>query len=479
MGGETVMLAYVFAGLVLLAAGTMGWFYVYDRWIQRDHAVRRNFPIYGRFRYVMENMGEYFRQYWFTADWEERPFNRLTRAWVYRSAKGVSNYISFGSEVDGQQPGHIYFLHSAFPVNDDETEDYTGKWIGKGIVRHPYKPKSFFNISGMSYGALSSAAVQALSEGAAMAGIWLDTGEGALSPHHLKGKCDICFQIGTAKYGVRDAQGNLDDEKLKTIAGHEQVKMVCVKLSQGAKPGRGGILPAAKVTDEIALIRGIEPGKPSNSPSRHREITDIPTLIDFINRVRAIVEKPVGIKMAVGDFAFVDAFFEYLQDKPELAPDFIQIDGAEGGTGAAPAPLADYVGQSIVQALPYVAQRLRYFNLRNRIRLVASGKLLTPDKVAWAICMGADFVVSARGFMFSLGCIQAMKCNTGHCPTGVTSNDPRFMRGLDPTRKAVRVANYARAVQHDVEAIAHACGCRSVRELKAHHVRVNGGDIIL
>lgn len=479
MGGERVMLAYVFAGLVLLAAGTMGWFYVYDRWVQRDHAVRRNFPIYGRFRYVMENMGEYFRQYWFTADWEERPFNRLTRAWVYRSAKGVSNYIAFGSEVDNQQPGHIYFLHSAFPVNDDETEEYTGKWIGKGIVRHPYKPKSFFNISGMSYGALSSAAVQALSEGAAMAGVWLDTGEGALSPHHLKGKCDICFQIGTAKYGVRDAHGNLDSEKLKTIASHEQVKMVCVKLSQGAKPGRGGILPATKVTDEIALIRGIEPGKPSNSPSRHHEITDIPTLVDFINRVRGIVEKPVGIKMAVGDFEFVDAFFEYLQDKPDLAPDFIQIDGAEGGTGAAPAPLADYVGQSIVQALPYVAQRLRYFNLRNRIRLVASGKLLTPDKVAWAICMGADFVVSARGFMFSLGCIQAMKCNTGHCPTGVTSNDPRFMRGLDPTRKAVRVANYARAVQHDVEAIAHACGCKSVRELKAHHVRVNGGDIIL
>jgi glutamate synthase domain-containing protein 2 len=201
--------------------------------------------------------------------------------------------------------------------------------------------------------------------------------------------------------------------------------------------------------------------------------------VALINRVRRIADKPVGIKMAVGSYEFIDEFFGYLQQRPEEAPDFIQIDGAEGGTGAAPAPLADYVGQSIVQSLPYVAQRLRDYNLRNRIRLVASGKLLTPDKVAWAICMGADFVVSARGFMFSLGCIQAMKCNTGHCPTGVTSNDPRFMRGLDPARKSVRVANYARAVQHDVEAIAHACGCKSVRDLKAQHVRVNGGDLIM
>lgn len=474
-----VVFGYILAAVVLLGLGTMSWYYVYDRWIQRDHAIRRNFPIYGRFRYVMENLGEYFRQYWFTADWEERPFNRLTRAWVYRSAKGVSNYVAFGSEVDSQQPGHIYFLHSAFPINDDEAEIYTGKWIGKGIVTRPYKPKSFFNISGMSYGALSSAAVQALSEGAAMAGIWMDTGEGGLSSHHLKGGCDICFQIGTAKYGVRDANGNLDEERLRKIAALDQVKMFCIKLSQGAKPGRGGILPGSKVTEEIAGIRGIEEGKASISPSRHRDVTDIPSLVALINRVRKVVDKPVGIKMAVGSYDFLDEFFDYLSQRPDEAPDFMQIDGGEGGTGAAPAPLADYVGQSITQALPLVAQKLRGYELRNRIRLVASGKLLTPDKVAWAICMGADYVVSARGYMFALGCIQAMKCNTGHCPTGVTSNEPRFMRGLDPTRKAVRVANYAKAVQHDVEAIAHACGCKSVRELKSQHVRVNGGDVMM
>jgi glutamate synthase domain-containing protein 2 len=474
-----VVLGYVLAAVVLLGLGTMSWYYVYDRWIQRDHAIRRNFPIYGRFRYVMENLGEYFRQYWFTADWEERPFNRLTRAWVYRSAKGVSNYVAFGSEVDSQQPGHIYFLHSAFPINDDEAEIYTGKWIGKGIVSQPYKPKSFFNISGMSYGALSSAAVQALSEGAAMAGIWMDTGEGGLSSHHLKGGCDICFQIGTAKYGVRDGNGSLDEERLRKIAALPQVKMFCIKLSQGAKPGRGGILPGSKVTEEIAGIRGIEQGKASISPSRHRDVTDIPSLVALINRVRKVVDKPVGIKMAVGSYEFLDEFFDYLSQHQDEAPDFMQIDGGEGGTGAAPAPLADYVGQSITQALPLVAQKLRAYELRNRIRLIASGKLLTPDKVAWAICMGADYVVSARGYMFALGCIQAMKCNTGHCPTGVTSNEPRFMRGLDPTRKAVRVANYAKAVQHDVEAIAHACGCMSVRDLKSQHVRVNGGDVMM
>lgn len=461
------------------AGGTMGWYYIYDRWIQRDHAIRRNFPIYGRFRYIMENLGEYFRQYWFTADWEERPFNRLTRAWVYRSAKAVSNYVAFGSEVDAQQHGHIYFLHSAFPVNDDEAEAYTGKWIGRGIVPQPYKPKSFFNISGMSYGALSSAAVTALSEGAAMAGIWLDTGEGGLSPYHLKGGCDVVFQIGTAKYGVRDDDGNLDDAKLAAMAAHPQVKMFCIKLSQGAKPGRGGILPAAKVNDEIAGIRHIPANKPSISPSRHREITDIVSLVAFIGRVRKVVGKPVGIKMALGDDSFIDQLFDYLQHNPVAAPDFIQLDGAEGGTGAAPAPLADYVGQSIVQALPLLAEKRRQYGLRNRIRIIASGKLLTPDKVAWALCQGADFVVSARGYMFALGCIQAMKCNTGHCPTGVTSNEPRFMRGLDPSKKSVRVANYAKAVLHDVEAIAHACGCKSVRELKAHHVRVQGGSLTL
>lgn len=465
---------WVLGGLAVLAGGVFVYFYIYDRWVQRDHAIRRNFPIYGRFRYIMENLGEYFRQYWFTADWEERPFNRLTRAWVYRSAKAVSNYVAFGSEVDAQQPGHIYFLHSAFPVNDDEVEAYTGKWIGRGVVPNPYKPKSFFNISGMSYGALSSAAVMALSEGAALAGIWLDTGEGGLSPHHLKGNCDIVFQIGTAKYGVRNKDGKLDDAKLAAIAALPQVKMFCIKLSQGAKPGRGGILPAAKVNEEIAAIRLIEPHKASISPSRHPEIVDVPSLVKFIARVRAVTGKPVGLKMALGDDSFIDSLFEYLRERPIEAPDFIQLDGGEGGTGAAPAPLADYVGQSIVQALPLLAAKRRQYGLRTRIRIIASGKLLTPDKVAWALCQGADFVVSARGFMFSLGCIQAMKCNTGHCPTGVTSNEPRFMRGLDPARKAVRVANYAKAVLHDVEAIAHACGCKSVRELKAHHVRVQG-----
>jgi len=465
---------WVLGGLAAIAGGTFAYFYIYDRWVQRDHAIRRNFPIYGRFRYVMENLGEYFRQYWFTADWEERPFNRLTRAWVYRSAKAVSNYVAFGSEVDAQQPGHIYFLHSAFPVNDDEAEAYTGKWIGRGVVANPYKPKSFFNISGMSYGALSSAAITALSEGAALAGIWLDTGEGGLSPYHLKGNCDVIFQIGTAKYGVRDKDGNLDDSKLAAIAALPQVKMFCIKLSQGAKPGRGGILPAAKVNEEIAGIRLIEAHKASISPNRHREITDIHTLLQFIARVRAATNKPVGIKMAMGDDTFIDRLFEYLRERPIEAPDFIQIDGGEGGTGAAPAPLADYVGQSIVQSLPLLAAKRRQYGLRTRIRIIASGKLLTPDKVAWALCQGADFVVSARGYMFALGCIQAMKCNTGHCPTGVTSNEPRFMRGLDPTKKSVRVANYAKAVLHDVEAIAHACGCKSARDLKAHHVRVQG-----
>ena len=453
-----------------LAAGAgLGAIYVHDR-RQSQHTVLRNFPIIGHFRYFAETWGEYMRQYHYLPDWAERPFNRLERSWVYRSAKGVSNLVSFGSET---VPSFV-FRNAAFPVLDSEKKKFPGKQIGiafgPGACRAPYLAKSFFNISGMSYGALSHAAVSALSRGAMLADIWMATGEGGLSRYHLEGGCDIVMQMGTAKYGVRDAEGNLSEARLREIAAYEQVKMFEVKLAQGAKPGKGGILPASKVTREIAEIRGIPEGQDSISPNRHTDIANVRELGNFIARVRDIAGKPVGVKFVVGDPGFLDDWFSDCTARPEGCPDYIQVDGGEGGTGAAPAALADYVGLPITQALPILADARARHGLTERIRIVASGKLITPDKVAWALCMGADFVSSARGFMFSLGCIQAMKCGSGKCPTGVTASDPRLIAGLDPTDKATRVARYAARVTEDVEIIAHACGATDATGFQPRHV---------
>ncbi len=437
---------------------------------QTQHTILRNYPVIGHFRYFAETWGEYMRQYQYLPDWAERPFNRLERSWVYRSAKGVSNLISFGSEA---APAFA-FRNAPFPILDEERRHYPGKTIGvtegPGACAMPYHAKSFFNISGMSFGALSPAAVTALSRGAKQAGIWMATGEGGLSKYHLDGGADLIMQIGTAKYGVRDAEGNLSESRLREIAGHEQVRMFEVKLAQGAKPGKGGILPAAKVNAEIAAIRGIPEGQDSISPNRHRDIGSIAELGAFIHRVRSITGKPVGVKIVAGQPGFLDDWFADVVAYPAHCPDYVAVDGGEGGTGAAPAALADYVGMPITQALPLVAAARARHGLQDRICILASGKLITPDKVAWALCMGADFVVSARGFMFSLGCIQAMKCGSGKCPTGVTAVDPKMIAGLDPTDKAVRVARYAGRVLEEVEIIAHSCGIADASGFTPEHV---------
>lgn len=459
------ILLYVAAAVLVLLAAVL----VHDL-AQTRHTLLRNFPVVGRFRYFAETWGEYFRQYHYANDWEERPFNRLVRSWIYRSAKNVSNLISFGSATI---PSFV-FRNAAFPVLDEETTAYPGKQIGiasgPGACRTPYLAKSVFNISGMSYGALSRTAVTALSRGANMAGIWLCTGEGGLSPYHLDGGADIVMQIGTAKFGVRDAEGNLSDDRLRELAAHESVRMFEIKLGQGAKPGKGGILPGAKVTPEIAEIRGIPVGQDAISPNRHRDIANITELGNAIRHIREVTGKPVGVKFVVGDVRFLDDWFLDCENRPECCPDYVQVDGGEGGTGAAPAPLAEYVGCPITEALPLVVEARKRYGLKNRIRIVASGKLVTPDKVAWALCQGADFVVSARGFMFALGCIQAAKCGSGHCPTGITSATPRLINGLDPSDKAVRVMNYAKRVIDEVEVIAHSCGLSNSTGFMPHHV---------
>ena len=443
--------------------------YVHDR-RQTEHTILRNFPVIGHVRYFTETWGEYLRQYWYLPDWAERPFNRLERSWVYRSAKGVSNLISFGSE---NMPGFV-FRNAAFPVLEEEKREFPGKLIGiasgPGACAEPFVGKNFFNISGMSYGALSHAAVSALSRGAKLSGVWMSTGEGGLSKFHLEGGGDIIMQIGTAKYGVRELDGTLSESRIREIAAYPQIRMFEVKLAQGAKPGKGGILPANKVTAEIAAIRGIPEGQDSISPNRHRDIGNIQELGAFIHRVRTLSGKPVGVKFVVGSPDFVNAWFADCKSHPEHCPDYVHVDGGEGGTGAAPSSLADYVGLSITQALPIVAEAREAHGLVERIRIIAAGKLVTPDKVAWALCEGADFVSSARGFMFSLGCIQAMKCGSGKCPTGVTAVDPKLIKGLDPADKAVRVARYAKRMQDEVEIIAHSCGLENASQFRPEHV---------
>ena len=459
-------------GLLLAAIVVM---YVVDV-TQTQHAVRRNYPVIGRFRYLFEHLGEFFRQYFFAMDREELPFNRAERSWVYRAAKGEDTTVAFGSTRDLKPPGTIMFVNCAYPTLERDAVEAPPTVIGP-YCPQPYTAASFFNVSGMSFGAISRVAVLALSRGAKKAGCWMNTGEGALSPYHLEGGADIVFQIGTAKYGVRDAEGNLSVERLRETTAHEQVKMIEIKLSQGAKPGKGGILPGEKVTDEIARIRFIEPGHDSISPNRHPEVNSPGELLDLIARVRDVTGKPVGFKCVMGAYGWLDDLcLEIHRRGVECAPDFITIDSADGGTGAAPQSLIDFVGLPIRESLPLVADILTRYGLKERIRLIASGKMINPGQVAWALCMGADFVVSARGFMFALGCIQALQCNRNTCPTGITTHDPKLQKGLVPEDKAERVYRYASTLRKEVETIAHSCGVSAHRGFQRFHCRMLASD---
>ena len=462
------VLFWVVIGTVALIAVIV---LVIDR-LQTGDAIRRNYPVLGRFRGLFSTLGEFFRQYFFAMDREELPFNRAQRDWVARASEGRSSTIPFGSTRNIAVVGTPIFVPAAFPPLEEEVQEAGALVIGPHCAK-PYLAGSFFNLSGMSYGAISKPAVRALSRGCRLAGAWMNTGEGGLSPYHLEGGCDIVFQLGTAKFGVRDADGNLDDERLAAIAAHPQVRMFEVKLAQGAKPGKGGILPAAKITDEIAGIRGIPKGRDGISPNRHRDAANAGELLDLIGRVRRVTGKPVGIKTVMGDpQAFADLFAAIEARGEEHAPDFITLDGGEGGTGAAPMPLMDLVGMSIREALPILADLRDRAGLKERIRIVASGKLVNPGDVAWALAAGADFVNSARGFMFALGCIQALKCHKNTCPTGITTHDPRFQKGLVVEDKDRRVANYVLIIRHEVEMIAHSVGVPEPRALRRNHVRL-------
>jgi glutamate synthase domain-containing protein 2 len=443
---------------------------------QTTHAIRRNFPVIGRFRYLFEELGEYFRQYFFAQDREEMPFNRAQRSWVYRAAKDIDTTVAFGSTRDLRPVGTLIFVNCPYPVLETDIAPTKELTIGP-YARQPYVTDSLFNVSAMSSGAISKPAVLALSKGSGMAGNWMNTGEGGLPPYHLEGGADIVFQVGTAKYGVSNKDGSLNDEKLKEVAAHDQVKMIELKLSQGAKPVKGGILPGEKVTEAIAEIRGIHVGEDSISPNRHPEIDSAEDLLNAINHLRDVSGLPVGFKTVVGAYGWLEELFDLvLQRGVESAPDFVTVDSGDGGTGAAPMSLMDSVGLPIRESLPLVVDIINKRGLDDRVHVIASGKLITPSEAAWALCVGADFIQSARGFMFSLGCIQAMQCNKNTCPTGITTHDKKLQRGLVVEDKAERVQQYSLHMRKEIGIIAHSCGVPEPRRLKRFHCRVVQDD---
>ncbi|WP_235736699.1 FMN-binding glutamate synthase family protein [Nocardioides alcanivorans] len=435
--------------------------------LQRKHAILRNFPVLGHGRYLLERVGPELRQYIVTSNDEERPFSRDQRSWVYASSKLENNYVGFGSDNDVEnQVGYVIFKHRTFAESDADTRPHgheesasipSAKVMGKARDRRKaFRPASVVNISAMSFGSLSGNAIEALNKGAAQADCMHNTGEGGLSPAHRQGG-DLIQQIGTAYFGCRDAQGRFDLDRLVDLVASAPVKMIEIKLSQGAKPGLGGMLPAAKVTSEIAEIRGIPVGEDCASPARHTAFHDVDSMLDFVEMVADATGLPVGIKSAVGDLTFWDHLVEQMA-KGDRGVDFVNVDGGEGGTGAAPLVFSDHVAQPFRIGFSQVYRRFAAAGLTDDVTFIGAGKLGLPDNALVAFALGADMVNVAREAMLSVGCIQAQKCHTDRCPTGVATQNPRFSRGLDPRDKAERAANYVTSLRRDLLKVSHAIG---------------------
>lgn len=442
---------------------------------QSRNAIYRNYPLIGHMRYLLQELGVFLRTYFFAADREELPFNRFQREFINDMADDHDGVVAFGSDYQLHADGAVRFANSFYPVLEEDVLHVKKVTFGPDTA-HPYTTDSYLNISGMSYGALSSNAVLALSRGAKMAGAWHNTGEGGFSRFHEEGGADTVFQIGTANYGVRDADGNLDYDKLADVAANPQIVMFEIKLSQGAKPGKGGILPGAKVTKTIAETRGIAEGADSVSPNRRRDVANPQDLAALIARVKESTKKPVGIKFVLGRAGDLDDMFAAFQAANSY-PSFITLDGADGGTGAAPAALMDHVGMTLEESLPALMAKLEQFGLRDKILVCASGKLVTPALIAWALAEGAVSVNTARGPMFALGCIQSLQCDRNTCPTGITTHNKKKVRGLDPQLKSVRVANYLTNTKKQVGYIAHSTGANCARSMdKSRVYRYRIGD---
>jgi glutamate synthase (ferredoxin) len=437
---------------------------------QKKHAILRNFPIIGHLRFTLERFGPELRQYIVTSNDEERPFSRDQRRWVYASAKGENSYFGFGTDNDLENAeGYPIIKHRTFAGPGALTGRHAGesvplpmaKVVGAARGRRlALRPASVVNISGMSFGSLSGNAVEALNRGAAMAGCLQNTGEGALAPYHRNGG-DIVFQIGTSYFGCRDERGNFDLSRLKDLVASAPVRAIEIKLSQGAKPGLGGMLPAAKVTQEIADIRGIPVGKDCASPSRHQVFGNVDSMLDFVELVATETGLPVGIKSAVGNLDFWDELvklMEGVRSPGGRGVDFVNIDGGEGGTGAAPLVFADSVAFPFRVAFTQVYGRFARAGLTDDVVFIGGGKLGLPESAVVAFALGADGVQVGREAMFALGCIQAQKCHTDDCPTGVATQKARLARGLDPDSKSERVRNYVVALRRDLMKVSEAIG---------------------
>lgn len=443
---------------------------------QKRHAILRNFPIVGHLRYALESIGPELRQYIVTDNDEELPFSRDQRRWVYASAKRENMYFGFGTDNDITLPGYLFFHHAPFPHEAADHADTVacaktvGEWRDRPAA---FRPESIVNISAMSFGSLSSAAVTALNRGAALAGCMHNTGEGGISAHHRQGG-DLIFQLGTGYFGARAADGGFSIDAMLESMEDAPVRAIEIKLSQGAKPGLGGVLPGAKVTPEIAAARGVEVGVTIHSPARHRAFGDIAEMVDFVERIADASGRPVGIKSAVGGTAFWSELAAHMAATGR-GPDYIAIDGGEGGTGAAPLVFSDHVALPFRQAFPAVRRAFVEHGIDEQIAFVGSGKLGFAPDAALALAMGADLIAVAREAMLAVGCIQAQECHTGHCPTGVATQNRWLVRGLDPTDKATRVEGYIRSLRHDLLALAHAMGHDHPSKIRLDEISVGDG----
>ncbi len=430
--------------------------------VQPRHAILRNFPVAGHLRYMLESVGPEIQQYFIELNTDGKPFSRRQRELAYRRAKNVDDSTPFGTQLELNTENYEGLRHSIYPAAVRETAPRVN--IGGERCTKPYEA-SLLNISAMSFGSLSANAVLALNGGAKKGGFYHNTGEGGLSQYHLEPGGDIVWQIGTAYFGCRTADGNFDPELFKLKAAHEQVRMIELKISQGAKPGHGGVLPAHKNTPEIAAIRHVTPNTMILSPPGHSAFSDAHGLLNFVDQLRTLSGgKPAGFKLCIGKTdEFIDLCEAMVAGAP--LPDFITVDGAEGGTGAAPLEFSDSVGMPIQPALIFVHTTLLRYGLRDRIRVIASGKVLTAMSVLKMLALGADLCNSARGFMFSLGCIQALRCNTNKCPTGITTQDKLLTRGLVVTDKNERVYQFHRNTLRDVMELMAAAGHSELDEI--------------
>ncbi|WP_033960459.1 FMN-binding glutamate synthase family protein [Psychroserpens jangbogonensis] len=455
-----------------------------DVFFQKRHTISHNFPIIGHIRYLLESIGPEMRQYFVANNREELPFNRIERSWIYASAKQENNYEGFGTDRDIYAHQHIFINNAMMPfkIGANHPNSIDKSFIPCAKVmgaynkrRKPYRPASIINVSAMSFGSLSAKAIESLNKGVKIAHAYHNTGEGGLSPYHKNGG-DVVFHFGTGYFGVRAEDGGFSMEKMiKLVEDNPFIKAIEVKLSQGAKPGKGGVLPGAKITKEIAEIRGVEIGKDVLSPPNHKAFSNVPELVDFIEDIAEQTGLPVGIKAAIGK---LDQWSELadIMIATGKGPDFITVDGGEGGTGAAPPSFADHVSLPWVYAFGDLYKLFESKDLSERIVFIGSGKLGFPAKAAMAFAMGADCVNVAREAMMSIGCIQAQVCHTNRCPTGIATQSKWLQNGINPPLKSERLAQYFKSFKKELIEITHAAGHEHPCQFNMDDVEVNVDD---